>query len=153
MPAALMSSAAGRCRAPYNPEDEKISLFGLAFAYSTNSFSVLKGCWSLTTSTNGPSVRRAIGMKSARVNFGARPNRASTAAKPDIEGRCASSVYPSGLALAANCAPTAPAAPDLVSTTTGCFSNGSSAAANGRPTTSTAPPGGNGLTSVTGRDG
>src|SRR5436190_13227599 len=92
-------------------------------------------------------------MKSARVNFGARPNRASTAAKPDIEGRCASSVYPSGFALAANCAPTAPAAPDLVSTTTGCFSSGSSAAAKGRPTTSTAPPGGNGLTSVTGREG
>jgi len=57
------------------------------------------------------------------------------------------------LAEAANCAPTAPAAPALVSITTGCLMIGSSAAANGRPTTSAAPPGGNGLIKVMARDG
>jgi hypothetical protein len=100
----------------------------------------------LTISTQGSATKRAIGMKSARVNFGVRPNSLSTSAKPEIDVMCRSSVYPSGLALAANCAPTAPAAPDLVSITTGFCTIGSITAASGRPTTSAAPPGGNGLT-------
>src|SRR5262245_59962956 len=58
---------------------------------------------------------------------------------------CESNVYPSGLALAATCAPTWPAAPAFVSTTTGCFRIGSIAAASGRVTMSFAPPGGNAL--------
>ena len=59
--------------------------FGRFLASSTRSFSVLYGVWSLTTSTIGPSVKRAIGMKSARVNFGWRPNSLSTSAKPEID--------------------------------------------------------------------
>src|SRR5262245_43110528 len=58
---------------------------------------------------------------------------------------CESSVYPSGLALAATCAPTWPAAPALVSTTTGCLSSGSIMLASGRVTMSLMPPGGNAL--------
>jgi hypothetical protein len=57
------------------------------------------------------------------------------------------------LALAATCAPTAPAAPALVSITTGCLTIGSSTAASGRLTTSDAPPGGNGLMIVIACDG
>ena len=41
----------------------------------------------MTTSTIGPSVRRAIGTNSARVNFGARPNSLSTDSKPASEGK------------------------------------------------------------------
>jgi hypothetical protein len=39
----------------------------------------------------------------------------------------------------------------LVSITNGCLRSGSITAASGRATTSAAPPGGNGLTMVTGR--
>src|SRR5262249_24925370 len=56
-----------------------------------------------------------------------------------------SNVLPSGLALAATCAPTWPAAPAFVSTTTGCLRIGSIAAASGRVTMSLAPPGGKAL--------
>ena len=61
---------------------------------------------------------------------------------------CDSNVYPSGLAEAATCAPTCPAAPALVSTTTGCLRIGSIAAASGRVTRSLMPPGGNALMMV-----
>ena len=37
-------------------------------------------------------MKRAIGMKSARVNFGWRPNSLSTSAKPEIDTMCTSSV-------------------------------------------------------------
>jgi hypothetical protein len=57
------------------------------------------------------------------------------------------------LAAAATCAPTAPAAPALVSITIGCLTIGSSTAASGRVTTSDAPPGGNGLITVMACDG
>src|SRR5205809_1405030 len=49
--------------------------------------------------------------------------------------------------------PTAPAAPVLLTTPTGFFSTFSSAAATGRAVRSATPPGGNGATSVIGRDG
>ena len=55
--------------------------------------------------------------------------------------------------MAATCAPTAPAAPALVSTTTGCLKIGSSADAAGRVTMSLAPPGGNALRIVMAREG
>ena len=66
--------------------------FGRCLASSTSSFSDLYGVWSLTTITIGPSVKRAIGMKSARVNFGWRPNSLSISAKPEIETMWTSSV-------------------------------------------------------------
>src|SRR5262245_19379848 len=59
-----------------------------------------------------------------------------------------SKVWPSGFAAATNWAPTGPAAPALVSTTTGCLRIGSMAVASGRVTISLAPPGGNALTMV-----
>jgi hypothetical protein len=40
----------------------------------------------------GSAMKRAIGMKSARVNFGARPKSLSTSAKPEIEVMWVSSV-------------------------------------------------------------
>jgi hypothetical protein len=46
----------------------------------------------LTISTQGSATKRASGMKSARVNFGARPNSLSTSAKPEIDVMCDSSV-------------------------------------------------------------
>src|SRR5262245_21730576 len=49
--------------------------------------------------------------------------------------------------------PTAPAAPVLFTTPTGFFSTFSSAAATGRAVRSATPPGGNGATSVIGREG
>src|SRR6185295_2140467 len=49
--------------------------------------------------------------------------------------------------------PTAPAAPDLFVSTTGCFRTFWSAATNGRPERSAWPPGGYGLTIVIVRDG
>src|SRR5207244_13047301 len=49
--------------------------------------------------------------------------------------------------------PTAPAAPDLLVMTTGCFSTFSSAVVNGRPARSAWPPGGYGFTMVIGRVG
>src|SRR5215470_14309072 len=61
---------------------------------------------------------------------------------------CESSVYPSGFALATTCAPTWPAAPAFVSTTTGCFRIGSIMLASGRVTMSLMPPGGNAFTIV-----
>src|SRR5262245_12943274 len=61
---------------------------------------------------------------------------------------CDSKVWPSGFAAATNWAPTCPAAPALVSTTTGCLRIGSMAVASGRVTISLAPPGGNALTMV-----
>ena len=66
--------------------------FGRALASSTNSFSVLYGCWSFTTMIIGSAMKRAIGMKSARVNFGVRPNSLSTSAKPEIDVMWVSSV-------------------------------------------------------------
>ena len=62
-------------------------------------------------------------------------------------------VVDAALAMATDCIPTAPAAPALLETTTGCLSTRSSAAASGRPVRSATPPGGNGLTSVMGRFG
>src|SRR4029078_2974342 len=85
MSAARMNSAVGKCSAPYRPEELKISLSGCALASSTNSLTVLYGCWSFTTKTIRHAVSRAIGMKSARVNLGCRPNSLSTSAKPEIE--------------------------------------------------------------------
>src|ERR1700687_1792484 len=96
-------------------------------------------------STQGSATRRASGMKSARVNFGGRPNSLSTSAKPEIEVMWLRSVYPSGFALAATWAPTAPAAPALVSMTTGCLTVASITAASGLVTTSVTPPGGKAL--------
>src|SRR5215813_139975 len=61
---------------------------------------------------------------------------------------CDSKVWPSGFAAATNWAPTCPAAPALVSTTTGCLRIGSMAVASGRVTISLAPPGGNALMMV-----
>src|SRR5664280_537966 len=61
---------------------------------------------------------------------------------------CDSSVEPSGLAEAPTWAPTCPAAPALVSTTTGCMRTGSMLAASGRVTRSLMPPGGNALMMV-----
>src|SRR5262245_8124870 len=61
---------------------------------------------------------------------------------------CDSRVYPSGLAEAATCAPTWPAAPALASTTTGCLRIASMAVASGRVTMSLRPPGGNALMMV-----
>src|SRR5262245_33247478 len=61
---------------------------------------------------------------------------------------CDSKVWPSGLAAATNWAPACPAAPALVSTTTGCLRIGSMAVASGRVTISLAPPGGNALIMV-----
>src|SRR5688572_9064459 len=55
--------------------------------------------------------------------------------------------------MATDCMPTAPAAPGLLVITTGCLSARSSAEASGRPVRSAWPPGGNGLTIVTGRVG
>src|SRR5580700_6635014 len=104
-------------------------------------------------STQGSATTRASGTKSARVNFGRLPNSLSTSAKPEIEVRWVRSVYPSGFALAATWAPTAPAAPDLFSITTGCLSIVSITAASGRVTTSEAPPGGKGLMIVTAWEG
>ena len=49
--------------------------------------------------------------------------------------------------------PTAPAAPGLLTTTTGCFRMRSSAAATGRAVLSARPPGGNATTIETGRVG
>src|SRR5688572_9397912 len=49
--------------------------------------------------------------------------------------------------------PTAPAAPDLLTSSTGCLRIRSMAAARGRLVRSTWPPGGNGLTIVIGRPG
>src|SRR5262249_165513 len=54
---------------------------------------------------------------------------------------------------AANCAPTAPAAPALFSRTTGCLNTASSAASSGRVIVSLTPPGGNGLIIVMARVG
>src|ERR671913_158368 len=55
--------------------------------------------------------------------------------------------------MATDCMPTAPAAPGLLLITTGCLSTRSSATASGRAVRSAWPPGGNGLTIVTGRVG
>src|SRR5688572_1428075 len=71
----------------------------------------------------------------------------------EIDDSASSSVYPSGLLVATYCMPTAPAAPVLLSTATGFFSTFSMAAATGRAVRSATPPGGNGATSVIGRDG
>ena len=55
--------------------------------------------------------------------------------------------------VATNCMPTAPAAPVLFTTPTGFLSTFSIAAATGRAVRSATPPGGNGATSVIGREG
>src|SRR6185369_5994399 len=67
--------------------------------------------------------------------------------------RAMSKLYPSGLLLATNDIPTAPAAPVLFTTTTGFLSTFSSAAATGRAVRSATPPGGKGTTMVIGRSG
>src|SRR4029450_1951463 len=59
----------------------------------------------------------------------------------------------SGLLVATNCMPTAPAAPVLLTTPTGFLSVRSSAAATGRAVRSATPPGGNGTTMLRGREG
>ena len=91
-PAALANSAVGMCEAPYKPDDEKISLSGLALASATRSFTVLYGRSLLTIITIGSATMRASGMKLSLVNFGVRPNNLSTAAKPEIDTMWVSSV-------------------------------------------------------------
>src|SRR5262245_54675717 len=93
-------------------------------------------------------MMRASGMKWARVTFAGRPNSLSTSAYPEMPVLWESSVYPSGLAEATTCAPTWPAAPALVSTTTGCLRVGSVAVGGRGGQTALGAPGGNAVTMV-----
>src|SRR5206468_9191718 len=114
---------------------------------------VFHGLSAGTTRMVGSAEISAIGANWSTVKAGGRSKILSASGMIEMDDRASSSVYPSGLLVAAYCMPTAPAAPVLFTTPTGFFSTFSSDAATGRAVRSATPPGGNGATSVIGRDG
>ena len=125
--------------------------FGRFLASSTNSFSVLYGCWSLTTSTHriGDEARDRDEVGAGELRLPAEQLVDLGEARDRVDVRRAACSRRAWRWRRTARRP-APAAPALVSITTGCLMIGSSTAASGRPTTSTAPPGGNGLMRVIG---
>ena len=104
----------------------------------------LKGESFLTTTIMGSALSRAMGAKSSRLYVLGRPKSSSTSGMTEMLTSAESRVYPSGLLTAADCMPTAPAAPGLFTTATGCLRDFSRPAATGRAVRSATPPGGKG---------
>jgi hypothetical protein len=64
MPALVLKSSPARCCVLPLPDDEKFSLPGCCFAYSTSSFTEFTGSLLLTISRLGASAKIATGAKS-----------------------------------------------------------------------------------------
>src|SRR5205823_887081 len=135
------------------PDDEYEIWPGRFLASSMKSLAVFHGLSAGTTRIVGSAEMSAIGANWSTVNAGGRSKTLSASGMMEIDDSASRSVWPSGLLAATYCMPTAPAAPVLFTTPTGFLSTFSIAAATGRAVRSATPPGGNGATSVIGRDG
>jgi hypothetical protein len=132
------------------PPEPKNSLPGCALASAISSATLFAFTAGFTTITCG--TERAVTMW-AKLLRGSNGNVGTRPAAIAYDTSTATSVWPSGAARATEPQPMAPAPPVRFSTTVGCPSAGLTAWATMRATVSVLPPGANGTTKVTGREG
>src|SRR2546423_502504 len=151
MPALDLNSSPAKCEMVATPKEASDSLSGLALAAATSSATSLIGLSRWVTSTIVMVPVWAIGSKSLALSYGTFSFTAFCKVKVEFE--LENRVYPSGAAWATSLAAIVVPPPGRLSTITGLPRRVSSSPAMMRPTTSEAPPAGNGTINCSGFSG
>ena len=139
-----------RCEAEPMPADPKLIQPGLARAIDISSCTLVAGELTGTSRTNGAPETSDNGVRSRIGSYFTFDSSGLNTATLEVHSRI---VWPSGRATVVSSAAIEPPAPDRLSTTTVCRRSSPIFCATMRATMSVVPPGTNGTTRRTGREG